>query len=392
MKQAEVHKTADPQQKEALISLTTLYFIEEHSLLPREKLEDAKRSLQALFLRASGEETMLRKLIEVLKTTKQIHQSFSSILTILAGISKSVLTISSKLAALRQYLERFKVTAEENKDFIGPFLSFSQIFLQKTERFAADMREYLGLKEKEARCHGVYRIARDARERLRQRLSSGLGAETRGEIESKIREEIMASFDYGDAEQNLKYAARDSEQKEAEIQDQLEGIKAMCQMAMNPEMREKTDDGRGYRGEEYDDVFVLFSAALRRHSRLVQLKDAVIALFKLYQHSYGIFSLDFNNLDKAIATMFDNSDAYFEAKEEDRDIKTKRDKLKKIEALIPFLEDTARLLREPEFDTYYKFSRKLSDLIGKERSQWAHISEDLLRSKVQAEAELSTRL
>jgi hypothetical protein len=88
-------KSTDPQHREALVSMTALYFIEEHALLRPELLEDAKKSLQALFLRTSGEETMLRKLIEILKTTKQIHQSFASISTS-SPASPAALTVGSR--------------------------------------------------------------------------------------------------------------------------------------------------------------------------------------------------------------------------------------------------------------------------------------------------------
>ena len=46
--------TSTRSKKEALIVMITILFIEEHGLLRQEDLEDAKKSLQALFLRASG--------------------------------------------------------------------------------------------------------------------------------------------------------------------------------------------------------------------------------------------------------------------------------------------------------------------------------------------------
>ncbi|GMR03798.1 MAG: hypothetical protein BMS9Abin22_303 [Gammaproteobacteria bacterium] len=392
MKQGPNNQSVDVQQREALVSMTALYFIEEHALLPWEQLEDAKKSLQALFLRTSGEETMLRKLIDILKITRNIHQSFAKISGITTGISKCLLVVDGKIAALRQYLERFKVTAEENADFIGPFLSFSQAFLQKIETYSRDIQEYLELKEKEARYNSMYQIAREARERLKQRLSGVLGAKTHGEIETKIKEEIVASFDYGETESNLKYAMRESRNMEEEIHGRLAEIKAMCQMAMNPAMREQGDDSTANPGKQYEDVYRLFSIALRKHPRLLQMKDAVLELFKLYQNSYGMFGLDFNNLNKAIETMIDNTEAYFEAKEEDRDIMAKRDKLKKIEGLIPFLERTAETLTDKETNTYIKYSKKLSGIISEKKARWFAIGEELLRAKVQADAELSTRM
>jgi len=119
-------KPAEPQYREALISMTALSFIEEHALLRSDQLEDAKNSLQALFLHTSGEETMLRKLIEILKTTKQIHQSFASISNVLAGITRGVQTVDAKVAAYKQALATMTLSAEENAAFAGPFLSLSQ--------------------------------------------------------------------------------------------------------------------------------------------------------------------------------------------------------------------------------------------------------------------------
>ncbi|HYA39268.1 MAG TPA: hypothetical protein VEI74_13455 [Candidatus Methylomirabilis sp.] len=399
---------AESQHREALVSMTALSFIEENALLSQDQLDDAKKSLQALFLRTSGEETMLRKLIEILKITKQIHQSFASISTILTGITRGVQTVDGKITAYKQALATLSLNAEENAAFAGPFLSFSQAFLQKADVFDNSVRQYVELRENEARYASIYRIAQEARERLKQRLTGVLGSQTRGEHETKIRQQVMASFDYSEAESNLQYARRETRNKEQEILTLLEDIRAMCQMAKNPSMREKTDEPSivtvssspvvpsavktARSAAAYDDVFAMFARALRQHPRLLQLKDIVLDLFKIYQHSYGMFRLDCSNLNQAIETMFDNSEAYFEAKEEDRDIRNKRQKLKMIEGLIPFLERSAVMMAENESEAYNKFSRRLSDLISEKRAIWSHIAEHLLRAKVQAEAELSTRL
>jgi hypothetical protein len=63
-----------------------------------------------------------------------------------------------------------------------------------------------------------------------------------------------------------------------------------------------------------------------------------------------------------------------------------------IEGLIPFLEHAAVLTTENEREEYSRFSRRLSDMISEKKAAWVHVSEHLLRAKVQAEAELSTRL
>lgn len=402
-------KPAEPQYRKALVSMTALAFIEEHALLRPDQLEDAKNSLQALFLHTSGEESMLRKLIDILKSTKQIHQSFASISNVLSGITRGVQTVDAKVAAYKQALALMNPSAEENTAFAGPFLSFSQALLQKMDSFDNNMRQYVELKETEARYASIHHIAMEARERLKLRLAGVLGSQTGSEVENRIRQNVVSSFDYSEAESNLQFARRDANNKAEELLEQLEDIRAMCLMAKNPSMRDKSEDSTNISvtitshtstptakktrpKAEYDDVFALFSKALRAHPRLLHLKDIVVELFKLYQHSYGMFRLDCNNLSKAIETMFDNSLAYFEAKEEDKDIRTKREKLKMIEGLIPFLEHTAVAMTEDTTLSYGRFSRKISDIISEKRAPWAHVAEHLLRSKVQAEADLSTRL
>ncbi len=382
----------DMTQREALVFMTALSFIEEHALLSEDKLADAKGSLQALFLRTSGEETLLRKLIDTLKATRQIHKIFSDISNILNGIARCVGTVEDKLTALRAAFERLRPTAEENSDFIDPFLSFSQAFLQHIAAFHYNMQQYLERKENEARHGSVYRIARQARERLKQRLASGLAAQAHSEVEHRIKEEVIAAFDYSEAEVNYKFSRREAQAKEKDIYALLAEIRAMCQMAMNPAMRDKESEIFRRAAATYDDVFERFARALRAHPRLLAVKDSVLELFKLYQHAHGIFALDFSNLNRSLATMMDNPKAYFEAKEEDRSIATKREKLRRIEALIPFLEYAAELMYDKELDNYPRFSRRLSEVISRKKMPWEAFGVDLLRAKVQAEAELSTRL
>ena len=384
-------KPMDVSQKEALVSLTALLFVEEHQLLPKDKLVDARNSLQALFLRTSGEETLLRKLIDILKTTQGIQRSFAQIRHILDGIRGSGMSVESKVTALRVQLEIEHVGPEEYNLFVGPFLSFSQTLAGKVGMFARTLDSYLYAKEEEARLTSIYRIARAARERLKQRLAGGLGAEAQSDVEVRIKNEVVSTFDFSEAESNLKYARRDARARELEVRSQLADIRAMCQMAMNPAMRDK-EEGLPKTADNVDDVFTMLSQNLRKHPQLLRIKDQVIELFKMYQHAYGMFKLDFDNLNRSLATMLENAEAYFHSKDEDRDIRRKREKLEQIEALIPFLERTAEVLPDDDFDTFYKFSRLVSDLISRKAVPWEHISGDLLRSKVQAEAELSTRL
>jgi hypothetical protein len=403
-------KYIDAQQKEALIVMITILFIEEHGLLRQEDLEDAKKSLQALFLRATGQATLLTKLIEVLRATRNVHQTFASIFNILTGIGKGVTAVDGKLTLLRESLDQHKVTAEEYRDFIDLFLSFSQNFHRRLSAFARDVETYVGLKENEAKLAHIYRIARDARNQLRDRLKGELGSKPRGKTESRIKDEVVSSFNYGESRESLELAIAESHSKEGEVLAQLEEIKAMCQMAMNPAMRERpslatksTTPAKPRYGDvpnavprdakpAHEDIFARLTDALEKHPALERLKEPVVELFRLYQNSYGMFALDWNRLQAGIQLMVKNTEAYFEAKEEDKDIRAKREKLRRIESLIPFLERGAKMLDEKEDNTYTIYTRRLSEVISEEKAAWASIAEDLLRAKVHAEAEMSTKL
>ncbi len=387
-----VKKIVDAQLKEALISMTTLGYIEEHQLLTDSQLEDAKKSLQALFLRTSGEETMLRKLILILKTTKTINKAFTDVSKILAGISRSAETLEKKLDALAHQFDRLKITAEENSDFIGPFMVFSREFLNRIRVLRGAMERYIGVKENEARYANVRRIAQEARHRLKDRLSGALGARARSQVEARIRKDVVQTFDYGEAEKKLKSAKRKSQMMSEEVNEILADSKEMCQMVMNPEMREKTQDRTNLNEATYDDMYSICRAGFKAHPRLGKTKQGMIELFKLYQHSYGMFKLDFEHLNRAIAPMMSNADVYFQSKEEDQDISSKREKLQKIEVLIPFVERTAEALPEKDARKYAKFSKRFSEIISEENRPWSYIGGDLLRFKVMAEAELSARM
>ncbi len=375
-----------PREREALIFLTAISYIEEHGLFTAAQLDDAKKSLQALFLRASGEETMLRQLIEVLKTTRRIHHSFASISGTLSGVSKCADVVEEKVAHVRVLVAQSAVTAEAHTDFVGPFLSFSQQFVQETQAFAERLAQYLNAREQHARAQSLYQIALDARERLRLRLAGRLG-QASGEAELRIKDELVSSFDYGEAGLTLESTEHDARAMERDVQDHLREIQRMCSGAMNPALRDRL-----ITVDPETDVFTRFAKALPRHACLPPIKDSVLELFKLYQHSHGMFQLDYQKLNRALDTMMSNAIAYFQAKVEDHDLTTKRERLRRIEGLIPFLEQAAHLADDDSMAAYSTFSRQLSATISERRAQWAHVAEDLLRAKVQAEAEISTRL
>jgi len=377
------------RQKEMLIVLTGLSFIEQNALMTHAQLSDARRSIQALFIKSSGEETMLRRLVEILKVNKELHEAFSSIAKISANVQTSVEVIGRKINYLKQYVSRLQLTPREQSDFFAPFLGFTHRFQEKTVRFNNLMQHYLELREMEAKRKLEYRVAEDASRRLRYRLSGELGTETRGEVEASIRREVLGSFDFASAKQNLTEAEKASRSAAREISDLLSEMRAMCQLAMNPDMRDNTS---GSGREKYDDIFMLFTRELKRNTRIRQIQDFIIDYFKVYQRAYGMLVIDFDNFNKAVETITGNTDEYFESKKEDEDIRVKREKLRKYEGLIPFLEQASSLTVEYADYPFTKFSKKMSRVISEDDSVWEHISEELLVAKVAAEADLSTRL
>jgi hypothetical protein len=162
-------------------------------------------------------------------------------------------------------------------------------------------------------------------------------------------------------------------------------------MAMNPEMREKIDNPNKTAGG-YDDIFMCFTNALKRYPRLEQIKDFIIDYFKLYQRAYGMFHVDYDNFNKAVDTITSNTEEYFDSKQEDEDIRVKREKLRKYEGLIPFLENVNEMISEYADYNFDKFSKRVSDVISEGGRPWEHINEELLVAKVAAEADLTTRM
>src|SRR4030066_2055979 len=121
--------TLSAQQKETLLMLIVINYAEEHGLLNAEQLEDARASLRALFLHATGEETMLRKIIGILQINRALNRTFSEMANILAGINKSHQSLVGKHAALESQLADMVVTPDEVTHFARPLLEFSGDFV-----------------------------------------------------------------------------------------------------------------------------------------------------------------------------------------------------------------------------------------------------------------------
>jgi hypothetical protein len=370
--------------------LIVINYAEEHGLLNAEQLEDARASLRALFLRATGEETMLRKIIGILQINRALHNTFSEMTNILAGIKKSHQSLIGKHAALEKQLAAMVVTPDEITHFARPLLEFSGDIVRTVADFDRQMTEYKEAKELEARSAHIYRLAKEARARLKQRFEQGVAEEN--QREEQVKQKVYQAFNFAEAESDYMYHKRSAKSIRDEISSSLKDFQLMCQMAMKPEMRSAHKMISKAGKQDYVDIYTITLKAMRSFPRLQPLIPAVQDQLKLYQRSFGMFMLDFEKFNNALGPMVENTENYFQAKEQDEDVRTKQKRLADIEALIAFVEDVSELLHDGHGYLYPQFSIAISKHITRPGSKWAPIAERLLHMKVAAEAELSTRL
>ena len=382
--------TLSAQQKETLLMLIVINYAEEHGLLNAEQLADARASLRALFLHATGEETMLRKIIRILQINRALNKTFSEMAGILAGISKSHQSLVGQHAALEKQLAAMVVTPDEIAHFARPLLEFSGDIVRAVTDFDRQMAEYKEAKELEARSAHVYRLAQEARARLKQRFEQGATQEN--QQEEQVKQKVYQAFNFAEAESDYRYHKRSAKSIRDGISSSLKDFQLMCQMAMKPEMRSVHKINSNAGKPPCVDIYTITLKAMRRFPRLQPLIPAVQDQLKLYQRSFGLFMLDFEKFNNTLGPMIENTQDYFQAKEQDEDVRTKQRKLAEIEALIAFIEDASRMLRDGHDYTYPQFSIAISKHITHPAKKWASIAERLLHMKVAAEAELSTRL
>jgi hypothetical protein len=382
----------DQRRQEMLVVMTALSYIEAHELLGEQQLKDARRSLQALFIRTTGEETMLRKLIDILRVNRDVQAAFGEIGRITDGVSTSCEALSRRVQDFRTALVAFHPTPEENRDFVAPLIGYAQRFLDKVLQFDRMMSLYLHLREEQARRVHEFRVAREASDRLRERLAEiprGLGG-TRS-VDAMMRQDLLDSFDFGGAEADLERARRDAVAMGERIAALLRDLRALAELAVPPDARSLANFS-GAPVSSADDVYHRFAIGMRRHERVRDLRDTVLEHFRLFHRSHSVFAGDFERLVKAAEAISRNPKDYFDAKLEDYDLRAKRQKLSRLEGLLPFLEHAARLVRRAGDEPAARFSAMLSDLIGVRPSGWSHVAGELLAAKVRAEADMQARM
>jgi hypothetical protein len=378
------------QQKESLIMMIVLNYADEHGLLNEEQLADARASLRALFLRATGEETMLRKLIGILSINRTLNKTFSDMAHILEGIHKSNSALVNKHETLTRQLADMAISPEENTAFIGPLLEFATRFLSTVNEFDRQMTEYRDAKEAEARGAHIFRLAQEARERLKLRFEEGASGDSRQE--QQVKQKVIQTFNYSEAESEYHFARRSARRISKEVEGLLMEFQLICQMAMKPDMRNPSATRPAAGQASITDIHSLIVQGVETFPRLRALLPVAQDLLRLYQRSYGLFLLDFDKFHKALGPMIENTVDYFHAKDQDEDVRIKQIKLERIEALIAYIEDASQLLRDGQAYIFPRFSKIVSAHIMRVGAKWSAIAEPLLQMKVVAEAELSTQL
>jgi hypothetical protein len=242
----------------------------------------------------------------------------------------------------------------------------------------------------EARSAHVFRLAQEARERLKRRFE--IGAPQESHQEEQVKQKVYQAFNYTEAESDYEYNKRSATSTRHEISNSLKEFHRMCQMAMNPSMRSTHKISATPGQRPCMDIYTITVKAMESFPRLRSLIPAIQDHLKLYQRSFGMFMLDFDKFNNALGPMVENTEDYFQAKEQDEDVRIKQKKLADIEALIAFIEEVSPILHDGHDYSYPRFSIAVSGHITRAASKWSNIAEPLLHMKVAAEAELGTRL
>jgi len=375
-----------------LVILQALLFIESSNLMSRAKLNQIRRAIQTLFTEDADETEVLEHLVSLLQTNLETRRGFSEIGQIRGRISKGIQLVDGKLNYLIQYTRRLDATSEESAEFFLPLVRYTTKFRERLQRFDRDLIAYLAAHEERARAAHEFRIAERASVQLRQRLTSKMQQfeEQALEADRHTRKRTTDNFDHENARHQLDTAEKEVVAMARQMMTILSDMKAMCQMAMNADMR---DTVAADRAEDMDleDVFVLFTDALHHHDRVASIADFIIEHFRLIQRTHSLLKTDYENFETSVQSMSDDATEYFETKEHDLDLSRKHHHARSYEALIQYLEHARSLLETSGGKSIKQWSRLLSSEISRRDQPWSYSCDGLLVAKVAAEADLSNR-
>jgi|GEM_PF-4513785 len=381
-----------------LVVLQALLFIESNRLMSRAKLNEFRHSIQNFFAEGADDQQMLAHLTTLLQENFETRRGFSEIGQIRARISKGIQLVDGKLNYLIEYTGRLDATAEETSEFFRPLVRYATKFRERLQRFDRDLIAYLVAHEERARAAHEFRIAERASVQLRQKLTAkmhpdeerGLRAGARDRRGDRTHRSSTDSFDHENARHRLDITEKEVVAMARQMMTILSDMKAMCQMAMNADMRDTVAADRAD-DMNLEDVFVLFTDALHQHERVASIADFIIEHFRLIQRTHSLLKTDYENFETSVQSMSDDATEYFETKEYDGDYGRKLHHTKSYEALSQYIERTRDLLDESSSISMKNWTGLLSSEIARTDQPWSYSCDGLLVAKVAAEEDLSDR-
>lgn len=373
------HFIAAPE-REAIVLLTALRYVEANALLGAADLRAAKQPLRQA-PHAGSATPVLTPLRERLETARRLHHALASVSEVLAGAHRCRAMLREKQARLAARIAETSVREPAQREFLARFFAFSREFIKHCTAFAEEIARYSAAHEQEvrARCALVIRLA--ARRQHEPGISAfnGRTATIRA---ADIR--VVVPFIVEHTAPSLIGARRDVATRARNVENLLRVIARLSALAAPPARRPPHLAA--------SDFYRRFSETAARDAQLRAAADPLFTLLALYENAYRLLRRDYRKLNESLATLERNTGAYLREKMANIDTSTRRDRLRKIEALAAFVDQGACLAADDELYAYPKFSRELSAAICERRAAWQPIAGDLLRAKVHAEGEIGTQL
>ncbi len=379
------------RRHEMLVVLQTLVFIESNGLMSRAKLNQVRRDIQRIFIGESEQQEMLPRLNELVRQNHDLRLGFGEISQITGRISQGTRLVDGKLQYLITYIQGLDKTADESAEFFTPLINYMRRYRERLQRFDRDLLAYLAVHEERARATHEFRIAERASEKLRMRLSAKMQQfENELDQEGGSRDGTTDNFDHENAQHRLDTTEKDVIAMARQMLTILSDMKALCQMAMNADMR---DTVAADRAEDMDieDVFAALTDAIHRHPRVASIAGFIVDHFRLIQRTYGLFKVDFENFEQAVLAMPEHATEYFDAIEDDQDLVRKNHHLLMYACLIPYLENIETFVGDADSLSLSKWTKRLTEEISRPSVPWAPAAEALVVALVAAQADLAAQ-